>query len=184
MELYEAVEKRRTIRKFKKPASEEQLKRILNRGTLAPSARNTQTWEFVVVDDPERIEEIGEIKYILSRENKPRDEEVPPEMEKAAQAQKESLANASLVVVFHAEGETHAASAWCCIQNMLLTAVAEGLAGKISYFRGESVDRIKAFLGVPEGMVLAATISLGVPDQEPGPRNLRPEGEWLHRDRF
>ena len=184
MDLYEAMEKRRTIRKFKEPASEEQLKRILNRGTLAPSASNTQKWEFVVLDDPGRIEEIGEIKYILNRGNKSRDEEVPPEMEKAAQGQKESFANASLVVVFHAEGESHAAGAWCFIQNMLLAAVAEGLGGKISYFREEAVDRIKSFLGVPEGMALAATISIGVPDQDPAPRNLRPEGEWLHRDRF
>ena len=129
MDLYEAMEKRRTIRKFKNPATEEQLKRILSKGTLAPSPRNAQTWEFIVLDAPERIEAVSEIKYILNRGNKPRDEEVPREMEKAAKAQKESFANASLVVVFHAEGASHAAGAWCCIQNMLLAAVAEGLGG-------------------------------------------------------
>jgi len=27
-------------------------------------------------------------------------------------------------------------------------------------------------------------ISIGVPDEEPAPRTLRPEGSWLHRNRF
>jgi nitroreductase len=184
MELYKAIHKRRTIRRFKAPATEEQLKRIIKMGTLAPSPRNTQTWEFIVLDDPEYIEEISEIKYVLSRDNKSRGEAVAPEIEESAQAQKDSFANASLVMVFHADEPVHGAGAWCCIQNMLLSAVAEGLGGKISYFRGDSVDQIKAILNVPEGMDLAAAVSIGIPDQEPAPRNLRREGEWLHRNRF
>ena len=52
MEFYEAVRKRRTIRKFQGPAGPEQLDRILNAGSEAPSAGNRQSWEFIVVDDP------------------------------------------------------------------------------------------------------------------------------------
>lgn len=184
MDLYQAIDKRRTIRKFKNPASEEQLKRIIAMGTKAPSPRNTQSWEFIIVDDPELIENISEVKYLVSRENKPREEQVPPEQEKAAQVQKDSFANASLIMVYHSEGTTHAAGAWCCIQNMLLAAVAEGLGTKISFFRGGAVQDINKLLQVPEGMELAAAISIGVPAEEPGPRELRPERSWLHRNRF
>ena len=37
MDIYEAIEKRRTIRKFVKPATEEQLNRIITAATLSPS---------------------------------------------------------------------------------------------------------------------------------------------------
>ena len=51
MDIYEAIEKRRTIRKFKGPANEDQLKRIINAGTKAPSAANEQGWEFILVNE-------------------------------------------------------------------------------------------------------------------------------------
>ena len=184
MDIYEAIEKRRTIRKFKGPASDEQIKKIISTGTKAPSARNGQSWEFIIVDDPELIEKISERKYLLIREDKPRGVEVPSEQEKAAQAQKDSFANASLVMVFHSKGATHAAGAWCCIQNMLLAAVAEGLGTKITYYAGKAAQDINKLLQVPEGMELAAAISIGVPAEEPGPKELRAEGSWLHQNQF
>ena len=55
MDLYEAIEKRRTIRKFKGPATAEQLSRIIAAGTQAPSPHNRQSWEFIVVDDDHRL---------------------------------------------------------------------------------------------------------------------------------
>ena len=96
MELYEAIEKRRTIRKFKAPATQEQIMRIIAAGTKAPSGTNQQRWEFIIVDDPALIEKISERKYVLNRGNKPRGEAAEsPEKEKGAQMQKESFANAS-----------------------------------------------------------------------------------------
>jgi len=184
MDLYEAIEKRRTIRKFKGPASEEQLKKILSLGTRAPSARNTQGWEFVIVDDPDIFDSISEKKYLISRDDKPRGEDVPPEQEAQAQAQKESFANATLVMVFHQQGPPLAASAWCCIQNMLLVAVAEGLGTKITYYGGPAAQELATLLKIPEGLELACAVSIGVPGEEPKPRDLRPEGSWLHRNQY
>jgi nitroreductase len=54
MDVYEAIEKRRTIRRFKKGASKEQLRGIIIAGTKAPSARNRQPWEFIVIEDPDK----------------------------------------------------------------------------------------------------------------------------------
>ena len=45
MDVYEVIEKRRTIRIYKNPASEEQLQKIILAGTKAPSAVNRQPWE-------------------------------------------------------------------------------------------------------------------------------------------
>ena len=66
MELYEAIEKRRTIRVFKAPATEEQVRKILLAGTKAPSGRNTQPWEFILVEDQSLINQIAEIKYHMT----------------------------------------------------------------------------------------------------------------------
>ena len=59
MDVYEAMEKRRTIRSYKKGATEEQLRKIILAGSKAPSAGNRQSWEFIMIDDPKIIEQIG-----------------------------------------------------------------------------------------------------------------------------
>ncbi len=183
MEFYEVIEKRRTIRKFKGPATEEQIMRIIRAGTKAPSGSNQQRWEFIIVDDPKLIEKVSERKYILNRGNKPRGEAADtPEQEKGAQMQKESFANASHIAVYSKEGGSN--EAWMCLENMSLAAVAEGLGSRIASFgRGADKD-INKFLQVPEGLELVAVFSIGVPAMEPGPRKLRPAGSWLHRNRF
>ncbi len=63
MELYEAIARRRTIRGFTKPASEEALQRIIRAGSMAASPINSQPWEFIIIDDPRLIEQIAGHKY-------------------------------------------------------------------------------------------------------------------------
>ena len=183
MDIYEAIEKRRTIREFKGAASEEQLNRIIAAAILSPSSQNKQNWEFVIIDDPALIEQVSEIKYLLNR-GKPREEEVSPEQEAAAQRQKNSFANAGLVLVFHDSKPADAAGIWCSIENLLLAAVAEGLGTRIARFGGDAAAAINKLMNAPEGIELVAAISVGVPAEVPGPRNLRPEGSWLHHDSF
>ena len=79
---------------------------------------------------------------------------------------------------------TNAAAAWSCIENMLLAATAEGIASKITSYWGEMPDAIAKLVNAPEKMELAAALSVGVAAEEPSPRNLRPEGSWLHQNRF
>jgi nitroreductase len=183
MEIYEAIEKRRTIRRFKAPATGEQIMRIIVAGTKAPSGGNQQRWEFILVDDPALIEKISERKYVLNRGNKPRGEAAEsPEKEKGAQVQKESFANASLIAVYFKEGGI--GDAWMCLENMSLAAVAEGLGTRIAIF-GMGADKdINQILKVPTGFDLAAVLSVGVPAMEPAPRKLRAEESWLHRNQF
>ena len=50
MDLFEVIERRRSIRKFKPfPIPEEDLKKILEAGRLAPSGGNRQPWQFIIV---------------------------------------------------------------------------------------------------------------------------------------
>jgi nitroreductase len=63
MDVYEAIEKRRSVRVFEQDVSEEQLRKLILAGTKAPSGSNVQPWEFIIIDDPRIIEQIAEHKY-------------------------------------------------------------------------------------------------------------------------
>ena len=53
MDVFDAVKKRRSVRRFlEEPIEEEKLNVVLEAGRLAPSAKNLQKWRFVVVMDP------------------------------------------------------------------------------------------------------------------------------------
>ena len=49
MDIYDAIEQRRTIRKFSAPPTGEQLRRVLEAGAKAPSAGNRQAWFAVII---------------------------------------------------------------------------------------------------------------------------------------
>ena len=188
MDAYEAIEKRRTIRIFKKGVSEEQLGKIILAGTKAPSAGNCQPWEFVVVDDQEIIDQLAELKYQLNKGFSPQGEEGKKEVEERALKQKKSFQNASIIAVCSSLGQ--ASGAWLCIENMSLAAVADGLGSGIVTYWGKQKEEAEKLLGLPEGYELIAVMKFGEPGEEGFPRNKnpsrprRPEFSWLHKNKF
>ena len=60
MDLFEAMEKRHSYRGSftDKPVLKEDLVKILDAGLRAPSGKNQQTTEFIIVDDPELVKKI------------------------------------------------------------------------------------------------------------------------------
>jgi len=62
MELFEAIEKRRSVRKFKTQKFEdEKIKKAIEAAVLAPNSSNTQTWDFFWPRDPEIKQKAVEI---------------------------------------------------------------------------------------------------------------------------
>ena len=189
MDLHEAIEKRRTIRVFKQGASEDQLKRIMLAGTKAPSAVNSQPWEFILVTDPGIIDGLSRVKYEQTLAHPPKRVEGDPDAtEKLARSQKDSFRNASIVAVCHrVEWER---SVWMCLQNMSLAAVAEGLGSGIVLYWGEKQKEAGKILGLPGDYEITAVLKIGVPGEEGHPRDRnpyaprRPDFSWLHRDRY
>jgi nitroreductase len=60
----EAIEKRRSIRKFKrKPVPDEQIMALIEAARLAPSASNTQPWRFKIVSDDDTKAKLAEAAY-------------------------------------------------------------------------------------------------------------------------
>ncbi len=60
MDVKEAIRERRSVRSYKsEEIPEEDLNLILEAARLAPSARNRQSWKFIVVKDKKRKEELA-----------------------------------------------------------------------------------------------------------------------------
>ena len=77
MELYEAIEQRRTTRIFKAGVTEAQLRKLLAMGAKAPSTRNKQSWEFIWVTEQQLVDQIAELKYQYNRKFPPGPGRVP-----------------------------------------------------------------------------------------------------------
>lgn len=59
MELFETINTRKTIRKYKPDTIPmDDIEKIINAGRLAPSATNSQNWKFVVIKNKEIIEKM------------------------------------------------------------------------------------------------------------------------------
>src|ERR1700742_510957 len=62
METWDAITARRDVRDFEdRPISDEDLDRILEAGRRAPSSRNWQPWDFIVVTDREQLAELSQV---------------------------------------------------------------------------------------------------------------------------
>jgi nitroreductase len=62
METWDAIKARRNVREFEdRQLPEEHLERVLEAGRRAPSSRNWQPWDFVVVTDREQLKELAKV---------------------------------------------------------------------------------------------------------------------------
>jgi nitroreductase len=186
MELWDVFEKRRTIRKFSSPPSEEQLKRLLKAGSLAPSAGNKQAWFVVVINDPATREKLGAIKHAQNAA-------FAMDTEKGRallQAQKEVFRNSTSLMVYTfapAEKDPHRydmGSAWLFVENFCLAAVPEALGTQMFAYWDDFEREVNRMLGVPEKFRQVVGINVGVPhpDYEPPQKAYKAETKWVFRE--
>lgn len=173
MDVFEAIKNRRSARAFThEPVSEEEVMKLIDAATWAPSAGNIQPWEFVVVRDPE-------IKRGLS----------------AAALDQTFIEEAPVVIVVCANQlrsgsgyESRGADLYClqdtaaATQNMLLAAHALGLATCwVGAFQEEEAKKV---LNIPNGVRPVAIIPVGHSAEKPMARSRRPLSEIIHHETF
>lgn len=201
------IEDRRSIRQYTdEPVSEEALEMILEAGRLAPSGENAQPWRFIIVKDPETRKKLGAIAgggsgrrftaEFVTQKMQERFASLEDEAKKKAAFEKLTsgqvsafLAEApvSIVVcgrkdVWDLPYDTSAA-----IENMLLMVTALGLGA--CWVIAPCIDirdeeRVKALLGVPEGMKVVSIIAVGHPARYPRPRPRIPLHELVYREKW
>ena len=182
MDIYEVFDKRRTVRIFEKGATEEQLRKIILAGSKAPSAGNRQSWEFIMVDDANIIDQLGEVKYELNKKFSPGLGETQKDVEGRALNQKKWFQNSSVVAVCTRSGDF--GTGWLAVENMSLAAAAEGLGSNIITYWDEGKKEVEKILGLPGDYELTCVLKFGVPGGEVTPPKRRPDFSWLHKNKF
>lgn len=176
MDVREAIERRRSIRKFdsERPVSDADIATIIEAGRLAPSWKNDQPWRFVVVRDPELREQVAQCL---------------PEYNPATGAIRAASAVIVLVGV-PAEGEVHQDKPFWLVdcgiagENMYLQATELGIATVwVSLLDG---PRLCALLGLPEGMECVGLFPLGYAPEgfHPKPRGRKEIADIVWSERY
>ncbi|HII07736.1 MAG TPA: nitroreductase [Methanotrichaceae archaeon] len=155
MDVSEAIQKRRSIRKYQgRQIEEEKLDRVLEAGRLAPSARNLQEWKFVIVRDEARRKRIAEAAKGQTFVG-----EAPVVIAACATVTDYVMTCGQL---------TYPIDLAIAVDHMTLKAVEEGLGTCwIGAFYEEEVKKV---LNIPPEVRVVALLPIGYPDESPNPR--------------
>jgi nitroreductase len=195
-EVKELIQNRRSIRKYEdKQVSREDLLDIIDCARYAPSDTNSQTWEFIILTDPEKIKKIEDMTW----------EAIHQKADKAKESNKEkeakmlvrsfgpyatAFSNAPVLIVCLATPyqskfrekifdpinlvdekvweEEGIKSSSLAVQNLMLAAYAKGLG--TCPMTGPVLlaqEKIRNYLNIPSEKVINMVIALGYPSEQP-----------------
>ncbi|MFT4040022.1 MAG: nitroreductase family protein [Thermomicrobiales bacterium] len=149
-----------------RPLPEGTAERLLGAARLTGSSMNGQPWHYVVVQERETLQRIGELMTYGPY-----------------------IAQAPLAIAVVIDQTPYAVSdASRAIQDMLLTAWEEGIGSNWVGF-GDSTPgsvQVKALLGIPEELTLLAVVPFGYPAQAvgQGQKKRKPLSEIAYRERW
>lgn len=148
---------RRSIRKYTdQKVSEDLIKIILSAGMAAPSAGNEQPWEFIVVDDREKMSRITDYHPYSAM-----------------------LKNASHAIITCANPAKfkYAEEYWiqdcsAATQNMLLAAAGLGLGAVwlATFPVIVRIEGVRKIFNIPQEIIPVSMISLGYPAEQRSPK--------------
>jgi nitroreductase len=154
--VYSAIQRRRTIRRFREhPLAESELIKLVDVARLAPSAGNKQPLEYITIDSKEKCRALFPmLKWARFIEP----DDTPPEGKRPA---------AYIIVLINrdiaSKGGAHDAGA--AIQNIMLAALEDEIGS--CWLR--SIDRagIKSLFGIPDHCEVDSVIALGKSGESP-----------------
>ncbi|TSE00682.1 5,6-dimethylbenzimidazole synthase [Skermania sp. ID1734] len=204
MSVFEAIGRRRDVRAEFSGAliDDATLERLLAAAHSAPSVGNSQPWDFIVVQDPNRLREFA---IHVSGQRQKFADTLPDERARTFDPIKIDgivESGTGIVVTYnhgrggphilgrHTIGETGLYSVILAISNLWLAATALGVGvGWVSFYEE---DYLAELAGLPEGIRPVAYLCVGpvkqlqtTPDLERfGWRTGRPLSSAVHRERF
>ena len=168
MTLMEAMKGRRSIRAYdSKPIEKEKLEAVLEAARIAPSARNRQKWQFIVVTDPEVKE-----KMVDACNNQPSVQQAPAVI--VACGQEPGFMSCGQPV------ETIDVS--IAFSFIILKAYEEGLG--TCWLGNFNKDKVKAVLNIPDGVSVVAVTPMGYPAENPDARPRKSLEEIVSWDKY
>lgn len=150
METWDAITARRDVRSFSDAeVGRDQLERILEAGRRSPSSRNWQPWDFVVVTEPDQLQELSQVW-------------------KGAGHVADSTATVALISAVPEDDDRRARAEYDLGQatiQMMLAAADLGIGS--GHTAVEDQDLARRILGIPDDRFCAYLIPLGVPADRP-----------------
>jgi nitroreductase len=165
MDAFEAIESRRSVRKYKKdqPVEEEKLNKVLEACRASPSAHNGQPWDLIVIKNMDTLKEI-------SKET----------------AYGQFLANVPLGIAIVLDPKVsenfHMVDGGILTENFALAAHALGLG--TCWVGTMNREKVKQMLNIPAEKVLLTILPLGYPDGKSPPIPRKPMKQLIHYEKY
>lgn len=157
------IYKRRSIRKFRHDnVPEELVTDLLKAAMAAPSGRNRQSWEFIIVrDKAKRIEITKHHTYAQMAKDSP----------------------VVIVVLGKKDEKWHIHDCAAATENILIAAANIGLGAVWCGMDEARQLGIKGLFGIPDDYWVFSLVPVGFPDEAPPPRT-QYTPEKVHREKF
>lgn len=158
MDFFEVVEKRKSIRSFSQmPVERELLDKMIDAASMAPSSKNSKSSAFMIIEDKDTLEALGEMREHGSSTLK--------------------RATAAIVVIGNpSKTDLWVENASISATYLLLSATALDLCAcwihvnkRVRHSGNDSEtaeDYVKRLLGIREDMGVLCVIALGHPQQQ------------------
>jgi nitroreductase len=200
MELREALYTTRAMRRITgEPVPEDVQAKILDAAVRAPSAGNTQTWRFLLVDDPstkaklgrlyrECMDQYGRAFYshrTAQAESTPED----PDSRRHLQVMRSAdylAENFERYLLLFAFGTDDLYSLFPALWNAMLAARGEGVGSTLTRMLAGRAQEVFDLLGVPagEGWQFGACVTFGYPTGRWGVAERAPVDEVTYQNRW
>ncbi|MCJ7764095.1 MAG: nitroreductase family protein [Dehalococcoidales bacterium] len=163
MDVYEAVTRRRSIRRFKDtPVDHAILERCVNAARLAPTAINSQLCEYIIVDDEHMLSKVLDAVVMWAGVPRPEDGWSTEQRPKAYVV---TLINTGLAAELGAGRENTNYDAALAVENTVLVAQEQGLGSCV--LTGINRKKLRRALNIPDRYEIAILLALGFPDESP-----------------
>jgi nitroreductase len=171
VDTWDAIRARRNVRSYRpEPVPDSDLQRIAEAGRRAPSAKNRQPWDFVIVTDPGQLQELSTVwqgaRHIAS-----------------------APAAIALVAPVPHDDRRRLVDQYDLGQaTMAMTIAATDLGIGTGHSSVGDQEKARAILGVPDDRIVAYLLGIGVPADRPlkpiNKPDRRPFDEVVHRGRW
>lgn len=171
METWDAIRARRNVRSYsQEPVADSDLDRIAEAGWRAPSSRNDQHWDFVIVTDPGQLQELSTVWQ-------------------GAGHIATAVAAIALIVPEPPDERTRLIDQYDLGQaTMAMTIAATDLGIGTGHSSVGDQEKARSILGVPDGHIVSYLLGVGYPADRPlmpiVKPNRRPFPEVVHRGRW
>lgn len=163
MNTFDTIRTLLAVRSYQeKPILPEAVRRIVEAAWLTGSSMNKQPWHFIVVQDKETLQKLGELAKTGPY-----------------------TAGAAMAVVVAVESTRFSLSdASRAVQSMMIAAWDEGIGSNWVGFSG--MDQLKPVLGIPTELDVVAVVPFGYPVKKigRGRKNRKPFQEVVHGEKF